>query len=513
MNFGINVIKFLSLIFLCISASSITVLYIAKTISNLQINLKFFQQLSYNFIILIFSIFFMYFSVIFFHYNRNYVISKIKHFLNNIVLERGLKVAVVLNNRYNSNIAGQDIVANFGVLEKFFTKNIDKSFYLPWIFIYLFFLYRLNRGIYKISISLVAIGICAKMISLLFSYLEKKNDVIKKQGQMMPNINVFYQAILANIDSLKGFRFYTMPGQGASSVLPYFLSFLRSINVICIILYSSFFLRHSIQNIIIVYILTNQIMFFLEKVLSFELNYVQIKKIILFFKDMDKMESGKFFTKLNTGIEKRLNADNLDILVSGVYFKYHEIAHYVLNNLSINIYKNKTHLILGKNNSGKSTLMKLFSGCLGFQNGIVVKRSTSTICFCDDNLLYFDRLNFLSNVLIFNDNQEADKEFISFVLKSFNLMEDVKHYPGHLKCTIKDGSRISISLKRKISIVRTILSNRDILIFDTQMEGIDLEFITQLKLVLARLKKTVIIAGNEAIFSDFVDIVYNLEKN
>jgi ABC-type multidrug transport system fused ATPase/permease subunit len=115
--------------------------------------------------------------------------------------------------------------------------------------------------------------------------------------------------------------------------------------------------------------------------------------------------------------------------------------------------------------------------------------------------------------LIFNENQEVDKEFISFVLKSFNLTEDVKHYPGHLKCTVKDGSRISFSLKRKISIVRTILSNRDILIFDIQMEEIDSEFISQLKFVLGRIKKTVIISGNHSAFADFADIVYSLEKN
>ena len=157
----------------------------------------------------------------------------------------------------------------------------------------------------------------------------------------------------------------------------------------------------------------------------------------------------------------------------------------VLNNISIEIPEKETIALLGRNGSGKSTILKLFCGLLMPDSGNIVKKpheheisyvSTSERSF-------FHRLSIYENLDFFLSFHFIDKktrnELINLKLIEFGL----ESKSNQEYCTLSSGE------KKKLSIIRAIAKNPKILLLDEYTTSLDYKTRWEAKEMLLSLKK------------------------
>lgn len=177
---------------------------------------------------------------------------------------------------------------------------------------------------------------------------------------------------------------------------------------------------------------------------------------------------------------------------------------------NINIYFNKGTItsIIGKNRSGKSTLLNLICGLELPKEGkikigkVSITSNTKNIDNLKKNIFYFNE-NITSRLYNFNILEDfkcmlkspIDKEYLNDLLKSFELKEEI---------LLKNYMEISTSEKKKLCLIIMIMSNKKIIILDNPTSGLDKKSSQTLIKFLKKEKKkdkVIIIASND---SDFV---------
>lgn len=181
-----------------------------------------------------------------------------------------------------------------------------------------------------------------------------------------------------------------------------------------------------------------------------------------------------------------------------------------LKNLNINFKSGEITSLIGKNGSGKSTILNLLS-CLDLPDSgeisigrkkidkntriINLKKYRNDIAYLKEN--YQDQL---FNINIYEDlkyglKKAINQEDLKSLIKSFGLIEEI------LK---KSYLEISDSEKKRICLIKMFLSDSKILIFDNPDSGLDYKYIQNLVKLLKRIKrndKVIILASHN---SDFV---------
>ncbi len=169
---------------------------------------------------------------------------------------------------------------------------------------------------------------------------------------------------------------------------------------------------------------------------------------------------------------------NIDIEFQDVYFEYTQ-SKAVLNNISLNIRKNKITAIVGPNGSGKSTLIKLLLG--------LYKPITGKILFNKSNIDDFNTREIISyvpqhqyifsgtikeNILIANPEATDDELIKAIEASSLNNFLET-HNRGVDFVLEEKGKNISGGEKQRINIARALLKDSPILIFDEHTSQID----------------------------------------
>lgn len=140
----------------------------------------------------------------------------------------------------------------------------------------------------------------------------------------------------------------------------------------------------------------------------------------------------------------------------------------VLKNVSFDIYESEIVGISGKNGSGKSTLLRVISGLENHDEGFINKQEKMKIRYISANdRSFFWRLNVIQNLELFNlyssrSNLEV-QEKMHYYMEIFNLADS------------KDTEfmKLSSGQKRKLILIRALLSGADILLFDEVSENLD----------------------------------------
>lgn len=201
---------------------------------------------------------------------------------------------------------------------------------------------------------------------------------------------------------------------------------------------------------------------------SIKASYERIKNILFYER------------KITFGINT-INKFKKSLQFKNVDFGYND--NLIFTNINFEIKKNNHYIISGENGSGKSTLIDMV---LGFQ---VPTRGKILIDNTDiRNFIYKDYLNLFSlvtqdnflindtieeNILIGSYKKNIPKKDLENLIKALNA-DFIFNFPKGLKTIIDEsGSSLSGGQKQKICIIRALINNPEILIFDEVLSNQD----------------------------------------
>jgi len=213
--------------------------------------------------------------------------------------------------------------------------------------------------------------------------------------------------------------------------------------------------------------------------------------------------------------------------LKSISFAYGEAP--VLRDVSITLTKGHIYILLGPNGAGKSTLVDVL---LGLQNG----NYTGQVLYNGLDIDHVDMYNvrnkhigvseqesiLLADTLAYNislehpDVTETKKEMIDSLVGILGLDTYISALPNGLGTIINEGAaNVSGGEKQKLSILRAILKNPDVLVLDEPTSALDIESKAALKTYLNEIKKDkiiVIITHDKELVNRDTDMILTLGR-
>lgn len=183
--------------------------------------------------------------------------------------------------------------------------------------------------------------------------------------------------------------------------------------------------------------------------------------------------------------KKNIKNEIQKIEFKNVYFKYPGCKNYILKNISFKINKGEHISIVGKNGSGKSTILKLLCR--------LYKPNKGTILINDINIEDYDEHNFNEMIaVVFQDfklfyssieeniylNKSNNPNKISEILFQVDLFETVEKLKNKEKTEISkifdsDGIELSGGQQQLLSIARALYKNSSLILLDEPDSALD----------------------------------------
>lgn len=197
------------------------------------------------------------------------------------------------------------------------------------------------------------------------------------------------------------------------------------------------------------------------------------------------------------------------IKLENVTFKYDEV---VLDDISINIKKNKVTFIIGINGSGKSTLANIISGLLFSKNGKVylddieltkkidnkiIRKKVGMVFQNPSNQIIFSKV--YDDIKFTLENMKYPKDEIPTLIK--NSLEKV----NMINYIDANPYKLSGGQKQRVAIASQLSYSPDYLIFDEATSMIDISGKKDIYKLLKTLKKNM---GIIYITNDMSELIY-----
>lgn len=231
----------------------------------------------------------------------------------------------------------------------------------------------------------------------------------------------------------------------------------------------------------------------------------------------------RYITHLNKNKTKLIYYDiNGDIKFKNLSFKYDNDANNLFTNIDFSISHKKTTCIIGENGAGKSTLIKLLLTELRFYEGDIIMGDISindlSIDYLKNKITYVSQLPFLYPVSIYNNicmSEEYSKKNLIELLIEFELFHNINSLEKNIDTIVEGNATLSIGQIRKIQLIRTIIEDKDIIVFDEFTSNIDKQtrLIFEKYLNMWNQKKTIILITHNTLDIGYCDEVFKIERN
>ena len=198
----------------------------------------------------------------------------------------------------------------------------------------------------------------------------------------------------------------------------------------------------------------------------------------------------------------------------------------VVDNVSLNIQEGKITSFIGPNGAGKSTLMNIITGMYWipeapiFINGVpIVKcdlgkmRRTSYGILEQEPILLEESIK--DNMFLGGEDKSGSQKFID-ITKLLGLDVFLKKLPNGLETIINENAmNLSGGEKQKLSLLRILLKDSEVLILDEPASALDTDSREQLYNYLNTIKRNsiIFIVTHDDKITDKVDHIINLSKN
>lgn len=176
---------------------------------------------------------------------------------------------------------------------------------------------------------------------------------------------------------------------------------------------------------------------------------------------------------------------NNSISVRNVSFRYPNSDCYVLDNISLEIPKNKAVAFIGTSGAGKTTLADVILGILKPEKGSVFvdnidvfennKSWHSIIGYIPQTIFLVDD-SIRRNVAFGVQNNEIDDEQVWNVLEQAQIADYVRTLPNGINTEVGErGVKLSGGQRQRIGIARALYNNPEMLILDEATSALDSE--------------------------------------
>ena len=199
------------------------------------------------------------------------------------------------------------------------------------------------------------------------------------------------------------------------------------------------------------------------------ISYLNINQKLPYRKEV-KMDSVDFRTKVQ---------------LKNLSFSYETDENKILSNFNLTIYKGKSHGIVGKTGSGKSTLIDILSGLIIPNSGQIfvdnllidetnIQGWKQKINLVSQNIFLFDS-TIEENIALNSNSKIINHEKLDEVCRIVQLTEFIKNQPkGYQSKVGEKGVRISGGQMQRIGIARALYNPSEILILDEATSALDL---------------------------------------
>lgn len=228
--------------------------------------------------------------------------------------------------------------------------------------------------------------------------------------------------------------------------------------------------------------------------------YDSVKKLVTMQEFLIAYKNLSCFMKCQEEIETKP-----DVILSGdIIFKKVNIKieeNIILENLNFTIKQGENVAIIGDNGSGKTIIAKTLIGFCKYSGDIFIgeynikevsKKSLRDYIgvVLQDTYLFTDTVKDNINIT----KKKVSKEEMIQVCQIADIYEDIKTFEGNINYKIgKGGNNLSGGQKQRIAIARTLLLNKQFIIFDDSLSKLDTKTKSTILKNITKMQKGIII--------------------
>lgn len=246
----------------------------------------------------------------------------------------------------------------------------------------------------------------------------------------------------------------------------------------------------------------------INHITSFVKTFISVNRLNEYFKiDSEYVEDGHKETEIKGNIEFK-----------NVYMKYEK--EYILKDISFTINSGETLGIVGKSGSGKTSLVNLLTRLDDYDKGSIKidgielrdykkKHIRDQIGVVLQDAYIFSK-TIKENLLILIDNDRID---LDQYLKRVGLDEDINKFESGLETVVGErGVTLSGGQRQRMSLLRTMMKNKKILILDDTLSAVDNIVAKKIKDSISKEKATTIIISHNLLNIKDADKIIVLDE-
>ena len=168
--------------------------------------------------------------------------------------------------------------------------------------------------------------------------------------------------------------------------------------------------------------------------------------------------------------------------------------------------KNKVSVISGRNGAGKTTLLKSIASLIEYEGNIQVN---GEITYNSQEAVIFNRSAY-ENIIYPLKIRKLDISLYQEKINKYCKVLSIEHLLD------KNALKLSSGEKMKISIIRSIIFDPEIVLLDEPTTHLDLESINELSILIKKLKDKItfiIVSHNKTFIEELIDEEYHLGGN
>ena len=174
----------------------------------------------------------------------------------------------------------------------------------------------------------------------------------------------------------------------------------------------------------------------------------------------------------------------------------------IFSGININLEKSKVLGVVGNNGSGKTTLLKIVAGIINSDTGEINLNENIKLDFLGHESMLYQNFSISENIDFFSN--------ISGFRISFESQNEIEKALGLKNISGKKISELSYGQRKKASMLRSLMSDPELLILDEPFSNLDSDSTDSFISILKTLKesgKSIIISSNRK------DIVGSVSDN